>query len=234
MIIEIKEITKVYDRRKVVDIPYASINEGEILGLVGNNGAGKTTLFRLILDLIRPTTGKIRSRGENVAKSDHWKSYTGSYLDEGFLIENLTPEEYFEFIGGLNGLSKQDVHLRLNGFEDLFNGEILKKGKYIRDLSKGNKNKTGIAAAMMINPQILVLDEPFASLDPTTQIRLKKIIRENKSRDVTMLISSHDLTHVTEVCDRIIVLEKGVVINDFETNENSLRELEQYFSDRRE
>ncbi len=232
MIVEIKEITKIYNRQKVVDIPNTSINEDETVGLVGNNGAGKTTLFRMILDLIRPMTGKILSKGEDVAKGDHWKTYTGSYLDEGFLIEYLTPEEYFEFAGGLNGLSKQDVQLRLNDFDDLFNGEVLKKGKYIRDLSKGNKNKTGIVAAMMINPQILVLDEPFASLDPTTQIQLKRIIRENKARDVTMLISSHDLTHVTEVCDRIIVLEKGLIINDFETNDNSLRELEQYFSNK--
>src|SRR5665811_156090 len=135
MIIEINEITKVYDRRKVVDIPYTAVNEGEIVGLVGNNGAGKTTLFRMILDLIRPTSGQILSRGTDVSQDDHWKTYTTSYLDEGFLIDYLTPEEYFEFIGGLNGLSKQEVHLRLNDFEDLFNGEVLNKGKYIRDLS---------------------------------------------------------------------------------------------------
>lgn len=230
MIVEIKGITKVYGSRKVVNIPYAGIEDSEIVGLVGNNGAGKTTLFRILLDLIRPTTGSVYSKGDDVSKDDHWKTYTGSYLDEGFLIEYLTPEEYFEFIGGLNDLTKQDVYLRLKVFDELFNGEILNKGKYIRDLSKGNKNKVGIAAAMMAEPQLLVLDEPFANLDPTTQIRLKKIIRENKTRDMTMFISSHDLAHVTEVCDRIIVLEKGVIIKDFKTNEDSLRELEQYFS----
>lgn len=228
--IEIKDISKVYGSRKVVDIPSLTIAEGETIGLVGNNGAGKTTLFRMILDLIRPTTGIITSKGEDVSRDDHWKSYTGSYLDEGFLIEYLTPEEYFEFIGGLNAISKQEVYQRLEPFGILFNEEILKRGKYIRDLSKGNKNKVGIAAAMMIQPQVLVLDEPFANLDPTTQIRLKNIIKENKTRDMTMLISSHDLSHVTEVCDRIIVLEKGVVIKDFATNADSLKELEQYFS----
>lgn len=228
--IEIKDISKVYGSRKVVDIPSLTIAEGETIGLVGNNGAGKTTLFRMILDLIRPTTGVITSNGEDVSRDDRWKSYTGSYLDEGFLIEYLTPEEYFEFIGGLNGISKQEVYHRLEPFGILFNEEILKRGKYIRDLSKGNKNKVGIAAAMMIQPQVLVLDEPFANLDPTTQIRLKNIIKENKTRDMTMLISSHDLSHVTEVCDRIIVLEKGVVIKDFATNADSLKELELYFS----
>ncbi len=230
MIIEIKEITKVYDGRKVVDIQDTGIQEGEILGLVGNNGAGKTTLFRMILDLIRPTSGQIFSKGVDVSQDDHWKTYTGSYLDEGFLIDYLTPEEYFEFIGGLNELTRQEVYLRLQPFIEMFNGEVLNKRKYIRDLSKGNKNKVGIAAAMMIRPQILVLDEPFANLDPTTQIRLKKILRESKAKDVTMLISSHDLNHITEVCDRIILLEKGVVIKDFTKNEDSLKELETYFS----
>lgn len=230
MLIEIKEIEKVYGKRKVVDIPFIGIDQGETVGLVGNNGAGKTTLFRMVLDLIRPTHGTIFSKGEDVSSTDHWKTYTGSFLDEGFLIDYLTPEEYFEFIGGLNDISQQEIKERLQSFKEIFNGEILNKGKYIRDLSKGNKNKVGIAAAMMINPQLLVLDEPFASLDPTTQIRLKNLIKQNKANDVTMFISSHDLNHVTDVCDRIVVLEKGLIIKDFKTNEDSLKELESYFS----
>lgn len=232
MLIEIKDIEKVYAKRAVVNIPYAGIAEGETVGLVGNNGAGKTTLFRMILDLIRPTKGAVFSKGEDVASSDHWKNYTASYLDEGFLIEYLTPEEYFEFVGSLYNLSKIEVHEKLAAYKELFNDEILNKGKYIRDLSKGNKNKVGIVAAMLQNPSVLVLDEPFASLDPTTQIRLKKLIKESKSRDMTTLISSHDLNHVTEVCDRIILLEKGLIIKDFKTQEDSLKELESYFSEK--
>lgn len=232
MLIEIKEIEKVYGNRTVVNIPYIGIAEGETIGLVGNNGAGKTTLFRMILDLIRPTRGAVFSKGENVSTSDHWKEYTASYLDEGFLIEYLTPEEYFEFVGSLSNLSKAEVHEKLSGYKELFNDEILNKGKYIRDLSKGNKNKVGIVAAMLQNPQILILDEPFASLDPTTQIRLKKLVKESKSRDMTTLISSHDLNHVTEVCDRILLLEKGLIIKDFKTQEDSLKELEFYFAEK--
>lgn len=230
MLIEIKEIEKIYRNRKVVDIPFLGIDQGETVGLVGNNGAGKTTLFRMLLDLIRPTKGAIYSKGEDVSSTDQWKTYTGSFLDEGFLIDYLTPEEYFEFIGGINEIPHQEVREKLHSFKEIFNGEILNKGKYIRDLSKGNKNKVGIAAAMMINPQLLVLDEPFANLDPTTQIRLKNLVKENKTKDVTMFISSHDLNHVTDVCDRIVVLEKGLIIKDFKTNEDSLRELESYFS----
>lgn len=231
MIIEIKELIKVYGNKKVVDINYLGINEGETIGLVGNNGAGKTTLFRMILDLIRASKGSILSKGEDVSANSDWKKYTASYLDEGFLIDYLTPEEYFEFIGSLQDMSKADVADFLTHYQEFFNGEVLNSKKYIRDFSKGNQNKVGIAAALMQKPEVLVLDEPFANLDPTTQIRLKTLIRKLKDQKVTTLISSHDLNHVTDVCDRIILIEKGIIIKDFHTNENSLKELESYFAE---
>ena len=231
MIIEIKELEKIYGKKKVVDINYLGITAGETVGVVGNNGAGKTTLFRMVLDLIRVSAGEIFSKEKNVANSEDWKNYTASYLDEGFLIDYLTPEEYFEFIGSLHNLSKADVHSFLNQYHDFFNGEVLNSKKYIRDFSKGNQNKVGIVAALMQNPEVLILDEPFANLDPTTQIRLKTLLRNLKANKVTTLISSHDLSHVTDVCDRIILIEKGVIIKDFQTNENSLRELESYFAE---
>ncbi len=230
MLIEIKNLKKIYNQKTVVDIPSLSINEGELIGLVGNNGAGKTTLFRLFLDLIRADEGVVLSKGNDVSKDDNWKSYTGSYLDEGFLIDYLTPEEYFQFIAEINNISQSTLVERIKPFKEIFNDEVLNKGKYIRDLSKGNKNKVGIAAAMLIQPELLILDEPFANLDPTTQIRLKKLISEIKARDVTIIISSHDLNHVTEVCDRIILLEKGIVIKDSEKTEGTLKELENYFT----
>ncbi|WP_316792886.1 ABC transporter ATP-binding protein [Pedobacter frigoris] len=231
MILEISNLKKTYGSRTVVNINELQINEGETIGLVGNNGAGKTTLFRMLLDLIRPDEGQILSKGEDVAASDEWKNYTASYLDEGFLIDYLTSEEYFFFIGSLHNLSEAHVLDYLKSYEEFFNGEILRKGKYIRDFSKGNQNKIGIAAALMQNPELLVLDEPFANLDPTTQIRLKSLIKSLKTGDkMTTLISSHDLNHVTDVCDRIILLEKGLIIKDFQTNENTLKELEAYFS----
>ncbi|MCW5914420.1 MAG: ABC transporter ATP-binding protein [Chitinophagaceae bacterium] len=230
MLLEVQNLKKNYGNRTVVNIPSLGINQGEAVGLVGNNGAGKTTLFRMILDLIRPTEGKVLSNGEDVSQSDQWKKYTGSFIDEGFVIDYLTPEEYFDFIGQINHLSRAAIQEQLNKFSEVFNDEILKKGKYIRDLSKGNKNKVGIAAALLANPQLLILDEPFANLDPTTQIRLKKLIREYKAHDVTMFISSHDLNHVTEVCDRIVILEKGVIVKDLITSQDTLKELESYFA----
>jgi ABC-2 type transport system ATP-binding protein len=230
MIIEISKLNKTYSGRTVVDIDHLVINAGETVGVVGNNGAGKTTLFRMLLDLIRPDNGEIVSKGINVAESDKWKQYTASFLDEGFLIDYLTPEEYFLFIGSLHEMSSVDVIAHLEKYKEFFNGEILDSGKYIRDFSKGNQNKVGIASALMQNPELLVLDEPFANLDPTTQIRLKAHVKSLKSSQLTTLISSHDLNHVTDVCDRIILFEKGRVIKDIYTNENTLHELELYFS----
>ena len=232
MILEVKNLKKVYGEKTVVNIEYLQISEGETVGLVGNNGAGKTTFFRMLLDLIRPSEGSVLSKGKDVMQTNVWKDYTASFLDEGFLIDYLTPEEYFIFIGSLHNLTQADISSYLSKYIEFFNGEIINSGKYIRDFSKGNQNKVGIAAALMQNPEFLVLDEPFANLDPTTQIRLKTILRSLKSeRKVTTFISSHDLNHVTDVCDRIILLEKGMIIKDFMKDENSLKELEEYFSE---
>lgn len=229
--ITVNNLLKSYGGRTVVDIPELNIKAGETIGLVGNNGAGKTTFFRMLLDLIRSDNGEILSKDVNVAESSQWKDYTASYLDEGFLIDYLTPEEYFIFIGSLHGLSAAHVGDYLRQYEEFFNGEILSRGKYIRDFSKGNQNKVGIAAALMQKPELLILDEPFANLDPTTQIRLKTLIKDlSHSQRLTTFISSHDLNHVTDVCNRIILLEKGRVIKDFYTDENSLKELEAYFA----
>ncbi len=228
--IEARDLIKVYGDVTAVYIPHIKIEKGESFGLVGNNGAGKTTLFRLILDLIRPEGGFVMSGEHYVMQNDDWKKYTGSYLDEGFLIDFLTPEEYFEFIGNVHGLTDGDLADFYAEFDEFFDGEILGKEKLIRELSKGNQKKIGIAAALMQKPEVLVLDEPFASLDPTTQIRLKNLLGKLRDdKEITMLISSHDLNHVTEVCERIVILEKGLIVHDLKTSGDTLRKLEEYF-----
>ncbi len=228
--IKVNNLGKAYDGIVVVDIPLLDINKGETVGLVGNNGAGKTTFFRLILDLIKAGKGEILSKDKNVASSEDWKSYTAAYLDEGFLIGYLTPEEYFYFIGSLNNKSRSDVNEALKSFERFFNGTILNTGKYIRDLSKGNQFKLGIAACLIQDPELLILDEPFANLDPTTQIRLIEMLVElREKRNMTIIISSHDLNHITKVCSRILLMEKGKIIRDETTSDQTLRELETYF-----
>jgi ABC-2 type transport system ATP-binding protein len=224
-------LSKVYNGNKVLDIEHLDIPSGQNFGLVGNNGAGKTTFFSMLLDLIQPTTGNIFNKDITVSQSEDWKPFTSSFIDESFLIGYLTPEEYFYFIGDLRNRNKADIDSFLIQFEDFFNGEILDRKKYLRDLSKGNQKKVGIVAALIGDPEVVILDEPFANLDPTTQIRLKKLLKElSQISGTTVLISSHDLIHVTEVCERIVVLDKGVIVRDMETSEATLTELEQYFS----
>jgi len=229
-IIEVVGLRKQFGSLKALDVPSLRVAAGESLGLVGNNGAGKTTWFSLLLDLIQPTEGCVLSKGRSVEGSEHWKSYTGAYLDEGFLIGFLTPEEYLEFVAGLHRI-EDDVYRRaLLRFEEFFRGEILGQEKLIRDLSKGNQKKVGIAAALLTEPEVVILDEPFPNLDPTSVNRLKELIQSTRAeRGSTFLISSHNLNHVTDLCERIVVLEKGRLVGDLKTGTETLRELEAYF-----
>ena len=228
--ITIQQTQKTYGDTPAVNIPGLEISTGEIVGLVGNNGAGKTTLFRLLLDLVRADKGEIRSKGSNVATTEAWKQYTAAYLDEGFLIQYLTPEEYFYFVGSLHNKSKVDVDEFLQRLATFFADNILRSGKYIRDLSKGNQFKVGIAACLLRDPELLILDEPFANLDPSSQQRLilmlKGLAAEHR---VTILISSHDLNHITDVCHRILLMEKGRIIQDIDTTAETREQLETYF-----
>ena len=229
--IQATNLSKSYNGTTVLKIDNLEIHKGESFGLVGNNGAGKTTFFSLLLDLIQPTTGFIKSNDVQVNKSEDWKPFTASFLDESFLIGYLTPEEYFYFIGDLRGQNKADVDALLSKHEDFLNGDILNSKKYIRDFSKGNMKKIGIIATLIGNPEVIILDEPFANLDPTTQFRLKKIIKDlADDPNVTILVSSHDLLHTVEVSNRIVAMHKGEIVKDIQTSEETLKELEEFFA----
>ena len=229
--IQVIDLQKVYNGVTVLNIPELRIAQGESFGLVGNNGAGKTTFFRLILDLIEASKGGVMVDGEKVMRNDNWKLKVGSFLDEGFLIDFLTPEEYFAFVGKLYNKTEGDISFFLETMKDFFSTEILGSKKLIRDFSKGNQKKIGIAAALLGDPKVLILDEPFTALDPSSQIRLKRFLTDlQQKQQITMLISSHDLNHVTEVCKRIVILEKGKVVKDKKTSDDTLKELEAYFA----
>jgi len=228
--IKIEGLKKSYKEVTVLDVPFLEISPSECFGLVGNNGAGKTTLFRIILDLVRATQGHVFFEGEDVSRSETWKSKVGAYLDEHMLLAFLTADEYFDSLRKIYGLSTEDLSQHLDKFKELFNDEILGKKKYIRDLSKGNLKKVGIAAALLGNPATVLLDEPFENLDPSSQNRLKRfILQEKELNKITFMISSHDLSHVTDICDRIVLLEKGKVIKDLIEKESMVMELNQYF-----
>ena len=224
-------LSKEYRGEKVLNLSELEIPKGELFGLIGNNGAGKTTFFSLLLDLIEATSGTVEINNIMVHQSEAWKPFISAFIDESYLIGYLTVEEYFYFLGSLRGKTQAEVDSRIEAYEPFFNGEILNQKKYIRDFSKGNQKKAGIVGALIGQPEVIVLDEPFANLDPTTQIRLKSLIKEEAMNNgTTFLISSHDLTHVTEVCDRIVLLDKGTVLKDIKKTSSTLKELEQYFS----
>ena len=229
--IVIENLKKQFGETVACDIQALEIKDGEILGLVGNNGAGKTTLFRMLLDLLKPDAGTVTLDGINPAESEAWKDKTGAYIDDSFLIEFLTPEEYFAFLGKISGLSQEEVDNRLKHFERFASGEIFGQKKLIRNLSAGNKQKVGIIAALFYKPQLVILDEPFNFLDPSSQNILKHVLTDyNKETGATILISSHNLQHTIDISTRITLLEKGVVIKDLSNVEGSAKtELENYF-----
>lgn len=230
--ITIDKLKKNFGEKVAVDIEHYEINQGDMLGLVGNNGAGKTTLFRLMLDLLKADDGKVITNDIDVSQSEDWKSITGAFIDDGFLIDYLTPEEYFYFIGKMYGLKKEEVDERLIPFERFMSGEVIGHKKLIRNYSAGNKQKIGIISAMLHYPQLLILDEPFNFLDPSSQSIIKHLLKKyNEEHQATVIISSHNLNHTVDVCPRIALLEHGVIIRDIINEDNSAeKELEDYFN----
>ena len=230
--IQINNLQKKFGEKTAVNIDNYIINQGDMLGLVGNNGAGKTTLFRLILDLLRADRGNATIKDIDVCKSEDWKNFTGAFIDDGFLIDYLTPEEYFHFIGKMYGLKKEEVDERIAPFERFMNGEVMGQKKFIRNFSAGNKQKIGIISAMLHHPQLLILDEPFNFLDPSSQSIIKQLLKKyNEEHGATVIISSHNLNHTVDVCPRIALLEHGVIIRDIQNENNSAeKELEAYFN----
>ena len=229
--ISISNLKKAFGQTVACDIPEFTINDGDILGLVGNNGAGKTTLFRMILDLLKADEGTVSIDDINPAESEAWKDMTGAYVDEGFLIDFLTPEEYFAFLGKVNNISQEEVEERLKPYERLASDEIFGQKKLIRNLSAGNKQKVGIIAALFMTPKLVILDEPFNFLDPSSQNVLKHVLTAYaKENNATLLISSHNLAHTIDISTRIALLEKGRIIRDLPNEAGSAKaELENYF-----
>ena len=229
--IEIQNLKKSFGEKCACDIPQLSIGSGEIIGLVGNNGAGKTTLFRLLLDLLKPDQGNVTLDNIDVQQSEDWKTFTGAYIDNGFLIDFLTPEEYFEFIAKVASISKEELTERTAAFEQFTGGEIFGRNALIRNLSAGNKQKVGIISALITRPKLLILDEPFNFLDPSSQNHLKHIIEEyREATGATIIISSHNLTHTIDISTRILLMEQGEIKRDIsEITTDAISALNEYF-----
>ena len=232
MRIQLNNLKKCFGEHTAVDIPHFTIDNGQMVGLVGNNGAGKTTLFRLMLDLSKATEGNVLIDDIDPAKSEDWKLQTGAFIDNSFLIDFLTAEEYFEFVGKVSGMTREQVAERLKTFETFMGDEIMGQKKYIRDFSAGNKQKIGIVAALLSTPQLVILDEPFNFLDPSSQNQLKRILTEfNRSTGSTVIVSSHNLQHTVDISTRVALLEKGKIIEDIDNSDGKAEEiLDKYFN----
>lgn len=232
MEIKIEQLKKCFGEKVAVDIDNYTILSGDMLGLVGNNGAGKTTLFRLMLDLLKADNGNVHIGSTNVCMNEEWKAHTGEFIDDGFLIDYLTPEEYFYFVGKMYGMKKEAVDERIAKFERFMNGEVMGHKKLIRDYSAGNKQKIGIISAMLHEPEVLILDEPFNFLDPSSQSIIKHLLKEyNQQTGATILISSHNLEHTVDICPRIALMESGKIIRDiYNSGYTAKQELEAYFN----
>ena len=232
MEIKIENLKKIYGENTVIDIPEFTISDGQLIGLVGNNGAGKTTLMRLMLDLIKANEGRVLSNGNAVNEDFAWKQYTGSFVDKSFLIDFYTPEEFFQFIADAYDIDSETLEERLQEFMPLMRDEILGTGKLIREFSEGNRQKIGIIGAMIARPELLILDEPFNYLDPSSQINIAKIIHQvNQKYGTTVLISSHNLNFISEICSRVVLMEKGKIIKDMNNeNQEATHEMEDYFN----
>ena len=232
MRIQLNNLKKCFGEHTAVDIPHFTIDNGQMVGLVGNNGAGKTTLFRLMLDLSKATEGNVLIDDIDPAKSEDWKLQTGAFIDNSFLIDYLTAEEYFEFVGKVSGMTREQVAERLKTFETFMGDEIMGQKKYIRDFSAGNKQKIGIVAALLSSPQLVILDEPFNFLDPSSQNQLKRILTEfNRSTGSTVIVSSHNLQHTVDISTRVALLEKGKIIEDIDNSDGKAEDiLDKYFN----
>jgi ABC-2 type transport system ATP-binding protein len=227
----VNNVTKSFGDKIVLKVENYSINNGEIVGLVGNNGAGKTTLFRIMLDLLKPDSGNVAINDCVTNESEEWKSFTGAFIDIGFLIDYLTPDEYFSFIGKISGMSSTEINERLDAFSGFLGGELLGNNTLIRNLSAGNKQKVGIVGAMLTKPDVLILDEPFNFLDPSSQLAMKQLLQKyNQDNGATILVSSHNLSHTLDICTRVTLLEHGVIVKDADKKDVDITaEIEQYF-----
>ncbi|MEO0557643.1 MAG: ABC transporter ATP-binding protein [Bacteroidota bacterium] len=223
-------LVKRYGDVTALTLPQLEVQPGECVGLVGNNGAGKTTLLRLILDLIRSTEGAVTLDGLRVEGTVDWKPRVGAFLDAAFLVDYLTPAEYFRFVGGAYGLDADEVDRRVERYTS-FLGLAVQGASLLRDLSTGNANKVGIVSAFLPQPGLVILDEPFANLDPGARIQLEALIgRESAERGATVLVSSHDLDYVVDVCTRVLVLADGRVVQDTPSTPDTLAELRAFFA----
>lgn len=207
--LKVEHITKYYDKFKAVDNLSFEVKKGEIFGLLGVNGAGKTTTFRMIMGLLEPTDGMITLNGKKIDYSV--TDQIGFLTEERSLLTKLTVLEQAIFYGTLKNMSKKEINTRLDKLLKKFGIEEYKTRK-IKELSKGNQQKVQFIMAILNDPKLLILDEPFSGLDPFNVELFKKEITEMSDRGSMIIFSSHRMEHVELFCKKLAVIMKGKVV----------------------
>ena len=204
--LKVENITKKYGDNVAVDNLSFTVDEGEIFGLLGENGAGKTTTFRIIMGLLEPNEGKVTLDGKKIDYNE--TDYIGFVTEERSLLTKLSVQEQIEFYGTLKGLDKKNITERLDYWLERF--EITSyKDRKIKELSKGNQQKIQFISAIINEPKLLILDEPFTGLDPINVKLMKETIYSLKEKGCSIIFSSHQMEYIEDFCEKLILLVKG-------------------------
>lgn len=209
--LKVDKITKYYDDFKAVDNLSFTVKPGEIFGLLGVNGAGKTTTFRMIMGLLEPTSGNVTLDGKKIDYSV--TDQIGFLTEERSLLTKMTVKEQCLFYGTLKGMTESDILAKLDTLLERF-GISEYKDKKIKELSKGNQQKIQFITALINDPKLLILDEPFSGLDPINIELFKEMILEMASRGSMIIFSSHQMNHVELFCKKIVVMLRGKAVID--------------------
>lgn len=212
--IELKNVSKVYNNKKVLNDISFSIHEGESVGIIGNNGSGKTTLIKILSNLISYNNGEVNIFNKNLSYKTHsYKKRVGLILNEPYYIEELNTVDYLKFVAKFQSVQEDDNTLNKKIFELIELLQITDRNKKIIKLSSGNQRKVSIAGSLIHNPELLIYDEPFINLDIKSLKSFKELILKFKNKK-TIVITSHNLDLVIDLCDRYIIIDEGVLIED--------------------
>lgn len=236
--LELKNITKKFGEKVAVDNISFKVEQGKIFGIVGRNGAGKTTTFRMILNIIEPTSGICKYN--EVSIDNKVLDRIGYLPEEGSLIPTYTVLELCEYYGSLKLLSEKTVKENLIRWLEEFNILEYMNAK-IKDLSKGNRQKIQFIISVLHDPELLILDEPFSGLDPISVEELKKAILKLKEEGKTIIFSSHRMEHIEMLCEDLLIIDKGKsvlqgnlkqIIDTYDINGSTNHSLNEIFIDK--
>lgn len=207
--IGVEKISKSFAAQIAVDEASFEVEPGEIFGLLGPNGAGKTTTIRIILDIFKPDRGKVSILGGGMTESK--KNQIGYMPEERGLYQDITLDRCLTYLASLKGLESQEARRRINVFLDRFDLAAHRRKK-VKELSKGMQQKAQLIATLVHQPDLIIIDEPFTALDPLNTQMIKEILVEEKRRGVAIVMSTHQMHQVEELCDRLVLINRGKVV----------------------